>query len=79
MKIIQINGNVVVNMIDTRDDTTNENIAVVGDIPEFKPLDGYNGILKYNSDTGLYWDYVEVPVSNEISNDEFMSMIQEVL
>lgn len=78
MIIIQHNNGVVVDMLNCRDDATNENIKVVASIPEYTPQEGYNGILKYG-ENGLYWDYELAKVSNEISSEEFQAMVDEVM
>ena len=79
MKLIQYKNDIVVDILNIREDTTIENIAIVNTIPSFEPKEGYNGILKYTTENGLYWDYEEVPANDEISSDEFQSMIEEVL
>lgn len=62
-------------------DTTIENIAVVGDIPKFEPKEGYNGILMYSLDKGIYWDYKEAPIveTNEygIDNETYNQIIDD--
>lgn len=78
MIIIQHSGSVVTDILKCRDDATSNNIVVVASMPVYEPKDGYNGILKYGTD-GLYWDYEQVPVSDEISSDELQTMIEEVL
>lgn len=78
MIIIQHNNGVVVDVLNCRDDATNENIKVVATIPEHTPQEGYNGILKYG-ENGLYWDYEQVEESNEISSEEFQAMVDEVM
>lgn len=75
MKIIQYDADgVVVSILNARSDATMNNIALADDIPVFAPKDGYNGVLKYG-DNGLYWDYEEVPVSDEISAKEALDII----
>ena len=61
MKLIQHNEGVVTHIFDTVDGTTVDNIAVVENIPAFEIREGYNGVLKYSTEIGLYWDYVEPP------------------
>lgn len=78
MKFIQYINGVVVDILNVRDDATMEGVALVDDIPAFEYREGYNGVLKYN-ENGLYWDYEEVPVNDEISPEELKSMIEEVL
>ena len=75
MKIIQHNNGIVVDIRNARDDADASNIAVVPTIPVFEPREGFNGILKYNTETGLYWDYEVVPVSDEISDAEALNII----
>ena len=81
MKLIQINEeNKVVDILNIREDATQDSIFVVNDIPTFIPKEGFNGVLMYNKETGLYWDYIEVPViEEEISNEELGAMIKEVI
>lgn len=78
MKIIQHINGIVVDILNAREDITNDNIIVVDSIPSFEPKEGYNGVLKYG-ENGLYWDYDLVTVSDEIPPDELQSMIEEVL
>lgn len=78
MKLIQHINGVVVDVRDAREGLTLENLAVVDGIPAFEPREGYNGVLMYGPQ-GLYWEYVEVPVSDEISGEELAQMIGEVL
>lgn len=56
-------------------DITSENIAVADSIPEFVPRDGYNGVLCYNETDGLYWDYVEVPVSEDLTDSQALYIL----
>lgn len=75
MKIIQYNEDgTVVDILNARSDATAESLALVDGIPVFAPKDGCNGVLKYG-DNGLYWDYEEVPVSDEISAAEALDII----
>ena len=78
MKIIQHVNGVVVDVINVRSDATLENITLTDSIPEFEHREGYNGVLKYN-ENGLYWDYEEVIISDEIPAEELQTMIEEVL
>lgn len=77
MKIIQHIGGVVVDIRNAHDGITIEGIALVESIPTFEPREGFNGVLKY--DNGLYWDYEEAPVNDDVTGEEFMDMVQEVL
>lgn len=78
MIIIQHNNGIVTDILNCRDDATNENIKVVASVPEYTPQEGYNGILKYG-ENGLYWDYELAEISNNISAEELQTMIEEVL
>ena len=78
MKIIQHTNGVVVDIINARQDATAANIAVVDSIPAYEPKEGYNGVLKYGNN-GLYWEYVEAPVNDNITDEEFVNMIEEAL
>lgn len=49
----------------TESNITTENIIVVDNMPEFTPQEGFNGVLKYNVESGLHWDYEEAPVPEE--------------
>lgn len=81
MKIIQYNNNIVVDILNARFDATNENIAVVENIPSYEPREGYSGELRYSTEIGLYWEYIEHPPveEREISAEELEKMIEEVL
>lgn len=76
MTIIQHSNGVVIDILRCRDDTTNENIAVVNSIPAYEPREGYNGVLKYG-ENGLYWDYElsETSDEDEISNEEALNIL----
>ena len=82
MNIIRVNTDgIVVETLKCNSEFTNENIKVVNGIPAFVAKDGYVGVLKYNDENGIYWDYVEdVPVGNiDITSDELLEMIEEVM
>lgn len=79
MKIIQHINGTVVDIINSRNDATIENIVVVENIPTYESKEGYSGELKYSVENGLYWDYVQNPIDNEIPAEEFQSMLEEVL
>ena len=76
MIIIQHSNGVVIDILRCRDDTTNENIAVVNSIPDYEQREGYNGVLKYGVN-GLYWDYElsETSDEDEISNEEALNIL----
>ena len=76
MIIIQHSNGVVIDILRCRDDTTNENIAVVNSIPTYEPREGYDGVLKYG-ENGLYWDYElsETSDEDEISNEEALNIL----
>ena len=78
MKLIQHINGVVVEIRDAREGLTLENIALADGIPAFEPREGCNGVLMYGPQ-GLYWEYVEVPVSDEISGEELAQMLEEVM
>lgn len=78
MKLIQHKNSVVVDIRDVREGTTLDNIALVEAVPPFEPREGCNGVLMYGAQ-GLYWDYVEVPQTDEVSGEELAAMIGEVL
>ena len=62
MKIIQYNQDgVVVDILNARSDATMDSLALAESIPPFTPRDGYNGVLMYSAEQGLYWDYVAAP------------------
>lgn len=76
MIIIQYSNGIVIDILRCRNDTTNENIAVVNSIPAYEPREGYNGVLKYG-ENGLYWDYElsETSDEDEISNEEALNIL----
>lgn len=65
----------------TGDSITIENIAVVNDIPKFEPKEGYNGVLMYSAEKGIYWDYEEAPIVETseygIDNETYNQIIDE--
>ena len=75
MKLIQHINGVVVDILNVRSDATIENIAVISEIPTFEPREGYNGVLKYSEENGLYWDYEEVVVTDDITDTEALNII----
>jgi hypothetical protein len=79
MKIIQFIDGIVVDILNAREDITADTIAIADSIPTFEPREGFNGILKYSNENGLYWDYVEIETNNEITDEEFINMIEEVM
>lgn len=81
MYIIQVSNNNVVDILRVRDDATNDTIKVVSEIPAFEHKDGYSGVLKFDDEQGLYWEYVEnIPDDEqEVSAEELKTMIEEVL
>lgn len=62
MYIIQkdTNGKVIDFFNNAREDVTQESLRVVPYIPVCEPRAGFNGVLMYNDEQGLYWEYVEV-------------------
>lgn len=70
MKLIQYINGVVVDILNVRNDATMENIALVDSIPVFEHKEGYNGVLMYNTENGLYWDYIANPVVEETATFE---------
>lgn len=75
MKLIQHIDGVVIDIFNAREDATPDNIAVVSEIPIYIPKQGYNGVLKYDNASGLYWDYEEVLVTEDISDTEALNII----
>lgn len=80
MKIIQINNeNKVIDILNARNDVSQDTIFVVDNIPDIEHIEGYNCVLMYNQEQGLYWEYIQAPVNNEISDRELGAMIKEVI
>jgi hypothetical protein len=81
MNIIRVENESVLETLKCSNEFTNDNIKVVNNIPPFTPREGYVGVLKYNDEMGIYWDYVEdIPVEDrDISALELQEMIEEVL
>ena len=77
MKIIQIINNVVVDILDAREDATKENIIVAEAIPEYIHKVGYSGELRYTPESGLYWEYIENPSDEEreLTEEETLNII----
>lgn len=80
MNIIRVNdeGNVL-EIISCSDEMNNNNIKFVSTIPSFQYKEGYSGALKYNEDTGLYWEYEEIVPLDEITYDEMQEIMNGVL
>ena len=81
MNIIRVDNGSVLETLKCSNEFTNDNVKVVNNIPTFIPREGYVGVLKYDDEQGIYWEYVEdIPVENQdISAEEFGEMIKEVL
>ena len=75
MKLIQHINGVVVDILNVRSDAMIESIAIVSEIPAFEHREGYNGVLKYSEENGLYWDYEEVVVTDDITDTEALNII----
>lgn len=78
MKLVQHINGVVVDIRNAHEGITIEGIAFAEGIPTFEPKEGFNGVLKYG-ESGLYWDYEEAPEIDEVTGEEFMDMVQEVM
>lgn len=70
MKLIQVNGNKIVDILDVRSDITIENIRLYDRIPDCEYREGYNGVLAYSEEKGIYWEYVEIPPMEELTIEE---------
>lgn len=70
----------VIDIRQTELNITTDNIVVVDAIPEFVQQEGYNGILKYNAENGLYWDYELAPVIDpeQAEVDELLSEVSNI-
>ena len=81
MIIIQHNNGAVIDIIKARSDVSLENIVVADSIPTFEKREGYSGLLKYDAEQGLYWEYVANPSAEaeEIPSSELQTMLEEVL
>lgn len=75
MKIIQHINGVVVDIRNAHKGITMENVALAEEIPAFEQREGFNGVLKYNENGFLYWDYEEVQESDELSDSEALDII----
>lgn len=79
MKLIQHINGVVVDIRNVRTDADLSNLVVIDKIPPFEPKEGFNGILKYNAETGVYWDYEEAPVvEDEATETDYQNALQEL-
>lgn len=57
----------VIDTVNLRHDAAEENTKVVESIPAYVPKEGYMGVLKYNDENGLFWEYVEAPKNTELT------------
>ena len=50
---------------------TDRIVAVaVNEIPAFEHREGYDGVIKYDNNKGLYWDYEPISIVDETSSEE---------
>ena len=82
MYIIQKNaeGRVVDFFGNVRSDITLEALRIVDSIPACEPRAGFNCVLMYNDEQGLYWEYVElVKPDHEPSTIEEKALAYDIL
>lgn len=81
MKILQIENDVVIDILNAKDNISLNNIIIVNDIPQYEPKEGYSGKLRYSSENSVYWEYIENPPEEEqeVSPEELAEMIDEVM
>lgn len=62
-------------------DFTAEDVVVVDEdkMPVYFHQDGKAAKLKYSDAEGVHYEYADIPVSDEVTGDELMDMIEEVL
>lgn len=79
MKIIQVQENKVIDIINAREDATLESLLVVSEIPEYEQKEGYSGVLMYSEEKGLHWDYVENQPIEEATENEYKQAYEIVV
>ena len=60
-------------------DFTADDVLVVDEMPVYVHQQGKTAKLKYSEAEGVHYEYTDIPVSDEVSGDELMTMIEEVL
>ena len=60
-------------------DFTAADVVVVDKMPEYIHQEGKAAKLAYSESEGVHYEYTDIPVSDEVSGDELMDMIEEVL
>lgn len=76
MYLIVHTDGVVMATCSVLDGTTLDNVAFVDSIPEFESKKNHVGQLMYDGEN-IYWGYDEI--ESGISDEEFVSMLEEVL
>lgn len=60
-------------------DFTAEDVLVVDEMPEYTHQEGKSAKLKYSEAEGLHYEYTDIPLTEEVTGDELLGMIEEVL
>ena len=58
---------------------TVDDVIVLDEMPEYIHQVGKTAKLKYSELEGVHYEYTDIPVSDEVTGDELMDMIEEVL
>lgn len=60
-------------------DFTAPDVLVLDEMPKFLHQDGKIATLKYNEADGVHYEYADAPANDEITGDEFVEMLEEVM
>ncbi len=77
MYVVQINDGKVVDILLARKDADKGTLIAIDSIPAYEPKRGYRGVLKYNTERGVYWDYEEVP-EREATTEDYKEALGEM-
>lgn len=67
MNIIRVKNDKVVLIYKVNGNISLDELRVVDEIPAPERIENKISILKYNDESGLYWDYIDKPITNEMT------------
>ncbi len=67
MNIIRVKDNKVVLIYRVNGSVSLDELRVVDEIPTPERIENKISILKYSDEQGLYWDYIDKPIKNDLT------------